>query len=103
MDLSLTVKSFYPRVSVPNLRYPEVEGKRMGLIGHGRGALPAIMAAGKVDSPKALIALSCPPPITDQTYPGLHDDFGRWGRKHSHVIEVPNQGTLPWLSGISAA
>jgi pimeloyl-ACP methyl ester carboxylesterase len=81
---------------------PEVDENRMGLVGHSLGALSAIMAAGKVDSPKALIALSCPPPITNDTYPGVHEDFGRWGRKHSHVVEIPNHGTLPWLTGISA-
>jgi pimeloyl-ACP methyl ester carboxylesterase len=81
---------------------PEVDESRMGLVGHSLGALSAIIAAGKVDSPKALVTLSCPPPITNDTYPGLDEDFGRWGRKHSHVVEVPNRGTLPWLSGIPA-
>ena len=39
---------------------PEVDHKRMGLIGHSMGAFSAIMAAGKLKKAKALVALSCP-------------------------------------------
>ena len=46
--------------------FPEVDGKRMGLIGHSLGAMSAIMAAEKVDNPRALIALACPPGIDSQ-------------------------------------
>jgi hypothetical protein len=83
-------------------QFPEVDNKRMGLIGHSLGAMSAIMAAGKVDSPKMLIALSCPPPINQETYPQLSKNFGHWGSKHSHIVEYPRQGTPPWLTGITA-
>ena len=39
---------------------PEVDRKRMGLIGHSMGAFSAIMAAGKLKKARVLIALSCP-------------------------------------------
>jgi pimeloyl-ACP methyl ester carboxylesterase len=39
---------------------PEVDRKRMGLIGHSMGAFSAIMAAGKLKKAKVLVALSCP-------------------------------------------
>ncbi|MGD0854515.1 MAG: alpha/beta fold hydrolase [Dehalococcoidia bacterium] len=39
---------------------PEVDRKRMGLIGHSMGAFSAILAAGKLKKAKVLIALSCP-------------------------------------------
>lgn len=81
---------------------PEVDENRMGLIGHSLGAMSAIMAAGKVDSPKMLIALSCPPLINKETFPEMPEDIGHWGSQHSHVVEYPRQGTLPWLTGITA-
>ena len=39
---------------------PEVDRKRMGLIGHSMGAFSAILAAGKLKKAKVLIALACP-------------------------------------------
>jgi len=39
---------------------PEVDRKRMGLIGHSMGAFSAILAAGKLNKAKMLVALSCP-------------------------------------------
>jgi len=39
---------------------PEVNRKRMGLIGHSMGAFSAIMAAGKIKGAKVLVALACP-------------------------------------------
>jgi alpha/beta superfamily hydrolase len=39
---------------------PEVNRKRMGIIGHSMGAFSAILAAGKLKKAKVLIALACP-------------------------------------------
>lgn len=39
---------------------PEVNRKRMGLIGHSMGAFSAILAAGKLKKARVLIALACP-------------------------------------------
>jgi pimeloyl-ACP methyl ester carboxylesterase len=39
---------------------PEIDRKRMGLIGHSMGAFSAIMAAGKLGKAKVLVTLSCP-------------------------------------------
>jgi pimeloyl-ACP methyl ester carboxylesterase len=39
---------------------PEVDRKRMGLVGHSMGAFSAILAAGKLKKAKVLVALACP-------------------------------------------
>jgi alpha/beta superfamily hydrolase len=39
---------------------PEVDRKRMGLIGHSMGAFSAILAAGKLNEARVLVALACP-------------------------------------------
>lgn len=39
---------------------PEIDQKRMGLIGHSMGAFSAILAAGKLRDARALVTLSCP-------------------------------------------
>jgi pimeloyl-ACP methyl ester carboxylesterase len=39
---------------------PEIDCKRMGLIGHSMGAFSAILAAGKLGKAKVLVTLSCP-------------------------------------------
>jgi pimeloyl-ACP methyl ester carboxylesterase len=41
-------------------KQPQVDRKRIGLIGHSMGAFSAIMAAGKLKNVKMLIALACP-------------------------------------------
>jgi alpha/beta superfamily hydrolase len=45
---------------------PEVDHKRMGLIGHSMGAFSAILAAGKLKKAKVLVALSCPSEIRNK-------------------------------------
>ncbi|MBN1374751.1 MAG: alpha/beta fold hydrolase [Dehalococcoidia bacterium] len=44
---------------------PEVDRKRMGLIGHSMGAYSAILAAGKLKKARVLIALACPGEINN--------------------------------------
>ncbi|MFA5400021.1 MAG: alpha/beta fold hydrolase [Dehalococcoidia bacterium] len=39
---------------------PEVDHKKMGLIGHSMGAFSAILAAGKLRKARVLVALACP-------------------------------------------
>jgi pimeloyl-ACP methyl ester carboxylesterase len=39
---------------------PEVDRKRMGLIGHSMGAISSVIAAGKIRKAKAIVALACP-------------------------------------------
>jgi len=58
---------------------PEVDRKRMGLIGHSMGAISAVMAAGKVKKARALVALACPGEI-----------------KHV-VMENPDHIAYPWF------
>jgi pimeloyl-ACP methyl ester carboxylesterase len=43
---------------------PEIDRKRMGLIGHSMGAFSAILAAGKLGKAKVLVTLSCPSDIS---------------------------------------
>jgi pimeloyl-ACP methyl ester carboxylesterase len=83
-------------------QFPEIDKNRMGLIGHSLGAMSAIMAAGKVDSPKALIALSCPPIIDAEMLASGPSGYGRWGSKHSRIVEYPREGTFPWITGAIA-
>lgn len=83
-------------------RFPQVNKSRMGIIGHSLGAMSAILAAGKVDSPRMLIALSCPPMVNRETFPEMPEDLGRWGSEHSHIVEYPRQGSFPWLTGVAA-
>ncbi|MCX5996309.1 MAG: alpha/beta fold hydrolase [Chloroflexi bacterium] len=44
---------------------PEVDRKRMGLIGHSMGAFSAILAAGKLNKARVLVALACPGEINN--------------------------------------
>ncbi|MHB8086194.1 MAG: alpha/beta hydrolase family protein [Dehalococcoidia bacterium] len=44
---------------------PEVDHRRMGLIGHSMGAFSAILAAGKLRKAKVLVALACPGEINN--------------------------------------
>jgi alpha/beta superfamily hydrolase len=44
---------------------PEIDRKRMGLIGHSMGAFSAILAAGKLRKAKVLVALACPGEINN--------------------------------------
>jgi pimeloyl-ACP methyl ester carboxylesterase len=81
---------------------PEIDKERMGIGGHSLGAMSAIMAAGKVENPKVLFALSCPPHMTKENFPELNAEFGRWGNKRNHIIEYPREGAFPWLKGIEA-
>jgi hypothetical protein len=75
----------------------------MGLIGHSLGAMSAIMAAGKVQSPKALIALACPPSVSEnELLAHASANYGQWGSRHSHIVEYPRQGCPPWITGITA-
>lgn len=83
-------------------QFPEVDEKRMGLIGHSLGAMSAIMAAGKVDNPHAVIALSCPPQESSEPLADIPTNFGQWGLKDNSIIEYPSQGTFPWLKGVAA-
>jgi hypothetical protein len=83
-------------------QFPEVDKNRMGLIGHSLGAMSAIVAAGKVGSPKVLISLPCPHIPKNEMTSATPLDYGKWGSKHSHVVEIPRHGSPPWLTGLSA-
>jgi len=45
---------------------PEIDSKRMGLIGHSMGAFSAILAAGKLGKAKVLVTLSCPGELSNK-------------------------------------
>jgi pimeloyl-ACP methyl ester carboxylesterase len=44
---------------------PGVDRKRMGLIGHSMGAFSAILAAGKLNKARVLVALACPGEVSN--------------------------------------
>jgi pimeloyl-ACP methyl ester carboxylesterase len=82
--------------------YPEVNEKRMCLVGHSLGAMSAIIAAGKVDNPRALVALSCPPQMNTLPPSEMPSNVGHWGKESKGIVEYPRQGSFPWMEGLSA-
>lgn len=80
---------------------PQVDNKRMGLVGHSLGAMSAIMATEKVDNPCALVALACPPEVNSQLLADEPLTIGRWGQD-TNIIEYPRHGAFPWLKGTAA-
>jgi pimeloyl-ACP methyl ester carboxylesterase len=82
-------------------QFPQVDNNRMGIVGHSLGALSAMIAAGKVDSPKALISLNCPQIIDEAMLAEASVNFGHWGHGDNHIIEFPRHGTFPWFKGIA--
>jgi pimeloyl-ACP methyl ester carboxylesterase len=83
-------------------KLPEVDENRMGIAGHSLGAVSAIMAAEKVDKPRALVALACPPEMESASLVGGEKSFGRWGRQSKVIMEYPKHGAFPWLKGMAA-
>lgn len=83
-------------------QFPGIDNKRIGLIGHSLGAMSAIMATEKVDTPRALIALSCPPEADSQLLSGDQVAPGCWGQEGIGISEHPKHGAFPWLSGLAA-
>jgi pimeloyl-ACP methyl ester carboxylesterase len=81
---------------------PEVDSQRMGVVGHSLGALSAIMAAQNLQSPKALIALACPPQADSPIPSNESGNFGRWGRQSRTIVEYPKNGAFPWMKGLAA-
>lgn len=82
-------------------QFSEVDKKRMGLVGHSLGAMSAIMAAEKVDNPRALITLACPPEVNSDLLNSGAANLGNLGREDSRISEYPRDGTLPWLTGLA--
>ncbi|HIE17720.1 MAG TPA: alpha/beta fold hydrolase [Dehalococcoidia bacterium] len=80
---------------------PEVDARRIALIGHSLGAMSAIMAATRIHSPHALVALSCPPEVDSQLLKDEPLNIGRWGQNSPPVLEHPKHGAFPWLKGIA--
>jgi pimeloyl-ACP methyl ester carboxylesterase len=83
-------------------RFPQVDNERMGIVGHSLGAMSAIMAAGKIENLRALVALSCPPHVNGWMAEKIPENFGQWGSDTNGIMEYPRQGAFPWLKGIAA-
>jgi pimeloyl-ACP methyl ester carboxylesterase len=83
-------------------RLPEVDSKRMGLVGHSLGAMLVIMAAERVSNPRALVALACPPEVDSQLSADESNNIGQWGQNTNAIAEYPKHGAFPWLRGIAA-
>ena len=81
--------------------FPEIVKNRMGLGGHSLGAMSTIMAAGKVEKPKVLFALCCPPQFKEGMFPNTRG-FGKWGNSHNPIVEIPRQGAFPLVTGLAA-
>lgn len=83
-------------------QFPEVDNKRIGLIGHSLGAMCAIIATGRVDKPCAMVALACPPEVDSHLLADEPFTIGRWGQNNTAIIEYPKSGAFPWLKGVAA-
>jgi pimeloyl-ACP methyl ester carboxylesterase len=81
---------------------PEVDSQRVGIAGHSLGAMSAIMAAEKIENPRALVALSCPPETDGEQPISGEKNFGRWGRELKVIMEYPKHGAFPWMKGVAA-
>ncbi len=82
-------------------RFPGVDEKRIGLIGHSLGAMSAVMAAEKVETPRILVTLACPPEVDSELLNNAPSNFAKWGQEDS-ISEHPKQGAFPWLTGLTA-
>lgn len=76
-----------------------IDKKRIVLIGHSLGARATILAASKLISPYAIVALSLPPDMGDKKGQEISLRVENW-MKGASVMEYPKQGALPWLPGI---
>ena len=83
-------------------QYENVDNRSIAIIGHSMGARAAILAAAEVDSPRALVALACPPDPDEKLSQGVPFDLGRWAKKGAAVMEYPRDSVLPWLGGAHA-
>lgn len=83
-------------------QFDGVDKGRIALIGHSMGARAAILAAGEVDCPCALVTLACPPDPDEKLSQGTPFDLGGWAKKGAAVMEYPRDGVLPWLGGAHA-
>ena len=63
-------------------QFDGVERGRTAFIGHSMGAGTAILAAGEVDSPRALVALACPPDPDSKPRQDARFDLRHWTRKN---------------------
>jgi pimeloyl-ACP methyl ester carboxylesterase len=81
---------------------PEVDSQRVGIAGHSLGAMSAIMAADKIENPRVLVALSCPPETDGEQPISGEKNFGRWGRELKVIMEYPKHGAFPWMKGVAA-
>ena len=81
---------------------PEIDSSRMGVAGHSLGALSAIIAAGKLDRPRAIVALSCPPETESPVPIEESKTIGRWGKEDKAILEYPKNGAFPWMKGLAA-
>jgi len=83
-------------------RFDGVDNTRIALIGHSIGAATAIIATRDIGSPRAIVALACPPDTDEKHMPGTRFDLRQWLEKENTLLEYPKDGMLPWLSGIHA-
>lgn len=83
-------------------QFDGVDRDRIGLIGHSMGARAAILAAGEIDFPRAVVSLACPPDWDEKLSQDASVDLEQWLREKTAVMEYPRDGALPWVKGIRA-
>lgn len=78
--------------------HPEVNPRRIGLMGHSIGAITAILAAAELSDVYALVLLSCPPEDFIPRKIGFFLRLPDHEAKGKIVFEYPRDGLLPWLN-----
>jgi pimeloyl-ACP methyl ester carboxylesterase len=78
--------------------YDGIDKDRIALVGHSIGARAVILAAGRVDKPRAIVALSCPSDLAKKLEEYPPSQIKHW-KKHAEAPRYyPRDGLLPWLS-----
>jgi len=83
-------------------RLDEVDSSRVAFVGHSMGARAAVLAAGSIGCPRAVVALACPPDMEDMVGIDANFDFEQWLKYEASVVEYPRAGVFPWLTGLNA-
>ena len=70
-------------------QYDGIDRGRVALVGHSMGARAVVLAASKIGSPGAVVALACPPDPDEKLMRDKPFDLGRWAKKGTAVMKYP--------------
>ncbi len=72
---------------------PEINPRRIAIVGHSMGAIAAVVAASQIDNLAALVSMSC---TDDRPKGGPASSQGAKGLV-SFIVEYPRMGIFPWM------